>query len=54
MKIRLDSHDEDLPLGKVLSFFILKIVAKSVFENESNYSPQIHKHECEYECEYEP
>ena len=54
MKIRFDLYDEDLPLGKVLSFSILKIAAKSVFQNESNYFPQTQIRECEYECEYEP
>ena len=32
MKIRLDSYDDDLPLGKVLSFSVLNIVVKSVFK----------------------
>ena len=54
MKIRLDSYDDDLPLGKVLIFSVLNIVVKSVFQNENKYYPQIHIHECEYECEYEP
>ena len=53
MKIRFDSNYDDLPLGKILSFPILSIVVKSVFENENKYYPQIHIHECEYECEYE-
>ena len=53
MKIRLDSNDDDLPLGKILSITILSIVVKSVFQNENKYYPQIYIHECEYECEYE-
>ena len=45
MKIRLDSYDDDLPYGKILNFFDLNIVVKSVFQNENNYYPQIHIHE---------
>ena len=52
LKIRFDSND-DLPLNKILSILILSIVVKSVFQNENEYYPQIHKHKCEYECEYE-
>ena len=56
-KIRLDSNDADLPLGKILSkiinILILSIVVRSVFQNENKYYPQIHIHECECECEYE-
>ena len=52
MKTRLDSNDDDLPLGKILSITILSIVVKSVFQNDYNYYTQIHIHECEYECEY--
>ena len=42
MKIILDPNDDDLPLGKVLSFPILIIVVKSVFQHENKYYPQIH------------
>ena len=37
MKIKLNTTDDDLPLDKTLNFFILSIVAKSVFENENKY-----------------
>ena len=47
MKIRLDSYDD-------IKFFCLNIVVKSVFQNEDKYNPQIHIHDCEYDCEYEP
>ena len=48
MKIRFDSIDDDLPLGiKVLSFPILSLVVKSVFQNENKYYQQIHIHKCE-------
>ena len=53
MKIKLNSNDDDLRLDKILSFPILSIVIKSVFQNENKYYPQIHIHECEYECGYE-
>ena len=54
MKLRLDSYDDDLPLGKILRLSVLNIVVKSVFHNENKYYLQIHIHGCEYECEYEP
>ena len=55
MKIRLDSFDDDLPLGKILSFSVLNIVVKCVFQNKNKYYySQIHIHKCEYKCEYEP
>ena len=51
MKIRLDSFDDDLPLGKILSFSVLNIVVKCVFQNKNKYYyPQIHIHKCEYKC----
>ena len=53
MKIRLDSYDDDLTLDKRLSFSVLNIAVKSVFQNENKYYPRIHIHECEYECDYE-
>ena len=52
MKIKFDSYDDVSPLGKVLCFSVLNIIVKSVFQIEDNYYPQIHTHECEYECEY--
>ena len=33
MKIRINSNGDDLPLDKVLSFSVLSIVVKSVFQN---------------------
>ena len=52
MRIRSDSNDE-LPLNKILNIPILSVVVKFVFQNENKCYPQIHIHECEYECEYE-
>ena len=51
MKIRLDSYDY-LSLNKILRFFVLNILCESAFQIESNYYPQIHVNECEYECDY--
>ena len=45
MKLRLDSNDIDLPLGKILSTLIFSIVVKFVFQNENKY-PQTNIHEC--------
>ena len=52
LKIRFDSNN-DIPLGKILSISVLGILVKSVFQKENKYCPQIHLHECEYQCEYE-
>ena len=48
MKIKFDTNNDDLPLGKVLSFPIWIIVVKSVFQNENKFYQQVHIHECEY------
>ena len=52
MKIIFDPN-YDLPLNKIIGISVLSIVVKSVFQSENKYYPQIHIHECEYECEYE-
>ena len=52
MKICFYLDDDDLPLGKILSIPILSIVVKFVLQNEKKCYPQIHRRECEYECEY--
>ena len=49
-EIRLDSYD-DLSLNKILCFSVLDIIVESVFQIESEYYPQIHINECEYECD---
>ena len=49
MKIRYDSDDNDLPLGKILSIFTCVIVITSVLEYNNKYYPQVCIHECEYE-----
>ena len=42
MKIKLDSYDDGLPLGKILSFFCLNIVVKSAFQFEDGFFPKMH------------
>ena len=51
MKINFES-DDDLPLGKILSIPVCIITVGSVFQENSNYYPQVHLHECLYEHEY--
>ena len=41
MKIEFES-DDDLPLGKILSILVCIIVARSVFQENSNYYPQVY------------
>ena len=41
MKIKFES-DDDLPLGKVLNIPICVITAKSVFQENDKYYPQVH------------
>ena len=52
MKIRLES-DNNLSLGKILNILVCIIVARSVFQENNNYYPQVFLHECFYEYEYE-
>ena len=52
MKIRFES-DDNLPLGKILKIPVCIIVARSVFQENSNYYPQVFLRDCFYECEYE-
>ena len=51
MKIKFES-DNDLPLGKILSFPVCIITVGYVFQKNNNYYPQVHLHECLYEHEY--
>ena len=51
MKIILNLHD-DTPLNKILSFFVLNMLCKSVFQIENKYYSQFQLiGECEYERE---
>ena len=40
MKIKFDS-DDNLPLNKVLKFYAVIIIIRSVFERDGKYYPQI-------------
>ena len=40
MKIKFNS-DDDIPLNKVLNFHALRIVIRSIFDNEGKYCPKI-------------
>ena len=48
MKIRFNT-DDDLPLNELLKLHILTIVIRSVFEQDSKFSPQISLDEYLYE-----
>ena len=48
IKARFESND-DLPLGKILNIPVCIIVAKSIFQRDNNYYPQVLLYECLYE-----
>ena len=48
MKIKFDS-DDNLPLNKQLKFPTMTIVARSVFEDEGKFYPQVYLDEYLYE-----
>ena len=52
MKIRFES-DDNLTLGKILNIPVCVIFARSAFQENNNYYPQVFLHECFYEYEYE-
>ena len=52
MKINFESND-DLPLGKILNILVCVIIAKSVFQENDKYYPQVHLKDYFYECEHE-
>ena len=45
MKIKFDS-DDNLPLNKVLKFYVLTIIMRNVFEKDGKYYPQIFLDDC--------
>ena len=51
MKIKFES-DGDLPLAKILSIPVCIVTVGSAFQENDNYYPQVHLHECLYEHEY--
>ena len=48
MRIKFDT-DDDLPLNKTLKFHTMTIVARSVFEEDGTFYPQVYLDECLYE-----
>ena len=42
------SSDDDLPLNKILKLHMLAIIARSVFEEDGKYYPQVFSDECLY------
>ena len=51
MKIRFES-DYGLPLGKILNILVCVIIARSVFEKNGKYYPQVHLKDCFFEYEH--
>ena len=43
------NSNENFPLNKMLSLYDLTIVARSVFEDDTKYYPQVFLDECLYE-----
>ena len=50
IKTRYESN-HDLPLGKILNIPVCIIVAKSAFQKDNNYYPQVLFYDCLYEYE---
>ena len=48
MKIKFDS-DDDLPLNKVMKFYGLTVIIRSIFEKDGKYYPQIFLDHCLYD-----
>ena len=48
MKIKFSS-DDDLPLNKTLKLHNITVIARSVFEEDDKYYPQVFLDECLYE-----
>ena len=48
IKIKFNSHDK-LPLNKQLKFLSVRIVIRSVFEEDGKYYPQAFLEDCLYE-----
>ena len=52
LEIKFES-DDNLPLNTVLNIPLCVITAKSVFQENNNYYPQVYLHEFLYEHEYD-
>ena len=48
MKIKFNS-EHNLPLNKILKLHMLTVIARSVFQEENKYYPQVFLDECLYE-----
>ena len=48
MRIKFNS-DDDLPLNKILKLHMLTIIARSVFEEDGKYYPQVFLDDCLHE-----
>ena len=48
MKVKFNSND-NLPLNKMLTLHILRVIVRSVFEEDGKYYPQVILDECLYE-----
>ena len=48
MKIKFNS-DDNLPLNKILKLHNLTVIARSAFEEDGTYYPQVFLDECLYE-----
>ena len=45
MKIRFDS-DDSFPLNKVLKLYTLRMVVRSIFQEDNRYYPQVFLDKC--------
>ena len=52
MKIKFES-DDDLALSKILNIAVCVVIARSVFQENNNYYPQVFLHVCFYEYKYD-
>ena len=48
MRIKFSSND-DIPLNKILKLHMLRIIVRSVFEEDGKYYPQVFLDDCLYE-----
>ena len=48
MKVKFNS-DDNLPLNKMLTLHIVRVIVRSVFEEDGKYYPQVILDECLHE-----
>ena len=51
-QLKFESYD-DLPLGKILNIPVCVIIARSFFQENDKYYPQVHLKDCFYEYKHE-